>query len=120
MVFFEAPHRLADFLTDAARELGEDRRGAICRELTKPYEEVVRGPLAELAQWAADGVRGEVTVVIAGAEPTVTTADDALALVRQAMAGGAKLSAAVADVAKATGANRKELYSAALADKEKK
>ncbi|HJE50717.1 MAG TPA: 16S rRNA (cytidine(1402)-2'-O)-methyltransferase [Tessaracoccus flavescens] len=120
MVFFEAPHRLADFLTDAARELGEDRRGAICRELTKPYEEVVRGPLAELAQWAADGVRGEVTVVIAGAEPAVTTADDALALVRQAMAGGAKLSAAVADVAKATGANRKELYSAALADKEKK
>jgi len=64
-------------------------------------------------------VRGEVTVVIAGAEPMATTAEDALALVRQAMAGGAKLSAAVADVAKVTGTNRKELYAAALADKEK-
>ena len=120
MVFFEAPHRLADFLTDAARELGADRPGAVCRELTKPYEEVVRGPLAELAAWAAGGVRGEVTVVVAGAPPVATSVDDALELVRQAIAGGAKLSAAVADVAKVTGANRKELYSAALADNEKK
>ena len=120
MVFFEAPHRLAEFLADAARELGDQRRGAVCRELTKPYEEIVRGGLADLAGWAEGGVRGEVTVVIAGAEKSVTTADDALALVRRAMAEGAKLSSAVADVAKVTGANRKELYAAALADKEKK
>ncbi|MHA7862461.1 16S rRNA (cytidine(1402)-2'-O)-methyltransferase [Tessaracoccus sp. Y36] len=119
MVFFEAPHRLQEFLTDAATELGEGRRGAICRELTKPYEEIIRGPLSELAQWAAGEVRGEVTVVIGGAEPQETSADDALALVRQAMAGGAKLSAAVADVAKITGTSRKALYAAALADKEK-
>ncbi|MCG6566977.1 16S rRNA (cytidine(1402)-2'-O)-methyltransferase [Tessaracoccus sp. ZS01] len=119
MVFFEAPHRLQEFLADAATELGEARRGAICRELTKPYEEIIRGPLAELAQWAAGEVRGEVTVVIGGAEPQETSADDALALVRQAMAGGAKLSAAVADVAKITGTSRKALYAAALADKEK-
>lgn len=118
MVFFEAPHRLADFLTDAAAELGAQRRGAVCRELTKPYEEIIRGPLEELAQWAAGEVRGEVTVVISGAEPVVTTAEDALALVRQAMAGGAKLSAAVAEVAKVTGTNRKALYAAALAEKE--
>ncbi|HHT12425.1 MAG TPA: 16S rRNA (cytidine(1402)-2'-O)-methyltransferase [Propionibacterium sp.] len=119
MVFFEAPHRLDDFLADAAAELGADRLGAVCRELTKPYEEIIRGPLSELAEWAKGEVRGEVTVVIAGAEPMATTAEDALALVRQAMAGGAKLSAAVADVAKVTGTNRKELYAAALADKEK-
>ncbi|GAA4889278.1 16S rRNA (cytidine(1402)-2'-O)-methyltransferase [Tessaracoccus lubricantis] len=119
MVFFEAPHRLEDFLSDAAAELGAGRRGAVCRELTKPYEEIIRGPLSELAQWAAGEVRGEVTVVIAGAEAPETSADDALALVRQAMAGGAKLSAAVAEVAKVTGTNRKALYAAALADKEK-
>lgn len=119
MVFFEAPHRLDDFLSDAAAELGAERPAAVCRELTKPYEEIIRGPLSDLATWAAGEVRGEVTVVIAGAEPQETSADDALALVRQAMAGGAKLSAAVAEVAKVTGTNRKELYAAALADKEK-
>lgn len=118
MVFFEAPHRLEEFLRDAARELGEGRAGAVCRELTKPFEEVVRGPLAELAVWASNGVRGEVTVVIGGAEAATESAEDALALVRQARAGGARLSEAVADVARLTGANRKELYAAALADKE--
>lgn len=118
MVFFEAPHRLEAFLRDAAAALGADRRGAVCRELTKPYEEVRRDGLAALADWAAEGVRGEVTVVIAGAEPVVTTVEDALGLVRRQVAAGAKLSAAVGEVAKLTGANRKELYAAALAEKE--
>lgn len=120
MVFFEAPHRLADFLADAARELGPDRRGAVCRELTKPYEEIVRGPLSDLAEWAGGGVRGEVTVVVAGAEPSATSTDDALELVRRAMAGGTRMSAAVAEVAALTGANKKALYAAAIALKEKK
>ncbi|WP_353081643.1 16S rRNA (cytidine(1402)-2'-O)-methyltransferase [Tessaracoccus lapidicaptus] len=118
MVFFEAPHRLAEFLADAARALGAERRAAVCRELTKPFEEVIRGTLEDLAAWAAGGVRGEVTVVIAGADAVEHTAADALELVRQARAGGAKLSAAVADVARLTGADRKQLYAAALADKE--
>lgn len=118
MVFFEAPHRLVEFLADAARELGADRRAAVCRELTKPFEEVVRGTLAELAEWAENGARGEITVVVSGAPPMTTSTQDALALVRRAMSQGDKLSAAVADVAKATGVNRKELYAAALADKE--
>lgn len=118
MVFFEAPHRLADFLADAARELGITRRAAVCRELTKPFEEVVRGPLEDLAEWAREGARGEITIVVAGAPPVATSLEDALALVRRAMAQGDKLSAAVADVAKATGVNRKELYAASLADKE--
>lgn len=118
MVFFEAPHRLAEFLADAARALGAGRRAAVCRELTKPFEEVIRGTLEDLAAWATGGVRGEVTVVIAGADAVEHTAADALELVRQARAGGAKLSAAVADVARLTGADRKQLYAAALADKE--
>ncbi len=120
MVFFEAPHRLAEFLVDAADALGDERPAAVCRELTKPHEEVVRGGLRELAQWAVEGARGEVTVVVAGAETRLDSEADALELVRQAVAGGAKLSAAVGDVAKLTGLNRKELYAAALAAKEGK
>lgn len=115
MVFFEAPHRLHDFLAGAAGVLGEDRPAVVCRELTKPYEEVVRGTLAELRDWAAEGVRGEVTVVVSGAPEVATSADDALALVAARVAEGEKLSAAVRSVAEVTGVNRKELYEAALA-----
>ena len=66
MVFFEAPHRTEAALAAMADALGDDRRAAVCRELTKTHEEVRRGPLAELAAWAADGVRGEVTIVVEG------------------------------------------------------
>src|SRR5215210_1432507 len=69
MVFYESPHRLADALADAAAAFGDDRPAAVCRELTKTHEEVRRGPLAELAGWAADGIRGEITLVVAGALP---------------------------------------------------
>jgi 16S rRNA (cytidine1402-2'-O)-methyltransferase len=68
-VFFESPRRLPACLRDAVEQLGSDRRAAVCRELTKVHEEVVRGSLAELATWAADGVLGEITVVLAGATP---------------------------------------------------
>uniref|UniRef100_UPI0008499D3B 16S rRNA (cytidine(1402)-2'-O)-methyltransferase n=1 Tax=Actinacidiphila rubida TaxID=310780 RepID=UPI0008499D3B len=67
LVYFEAPHRIADALTAMAEVFGAERRAAVCRELTKTYEEVRRGPLAELAGWAAEGVRGEITVVVEGA-----------------------------------------------------
>jgi len=68
MVFFEAPHRLAETLAAMAAAWGADRPAAVCRELTKTYEEVVRGPLAELVAWSGSGpVRGEITVVVAGA-----------------------------------------------------
>jgi 16S rRNA (cytidine1402-2'-O)-methyltransferase len=70
-VFFESPRRLAACLRDAVDQLGGDRPAAICRELTKVHEEVVRGSLGELATWAADGVLGEITVVLAGATPRV-------------------------------------------------
>ena len=68
-VFFESPRRLAACLGDAVEQLGGERRAAVCRELTKVHEEVVRGSLEELAAWAADGVLGEITVVLAGATP---------------------------------------------------
>ena len=67
MVFFEAPHRTEAALTAMAEAFGDDRAAAVCRELTKTHEEVRRGPLAELVAWAAEGVRGEVTLVVAGA-----------------------------------------------------
>ena len=119
MVFFEAPHRLAGFLAAAAEAFGHDRPGAICRELTKPYEQVVRATLSELAQWAADGVRGEIAVVIAGraapsgGTPLAVALEDVAALV----AAGTPTSAAVASVAEATGLRRKALYDAVLASR---
>ena len=115
MVFFEAPHRLAEFLSDAADALGVDRRAAVCRELTKPYEQVVRGPLAELADWASEPPRGEVTVVIQGAPQATDDWESALDRVRVRVNGGARLSEAVAEVARETGLRRKELYERALA-----
>lgn len=118
MVFFEAPHRLADFLTDAAGALGGDRPAAVCRELTKTYEEVRRDRLAALAEWAVDNARGEITVVIAGAPATGDDDIDPLELVWARMEQGEKLSAAVAEVAAVTGVNRKQLYAAALAGRE--
>ena len=69
MIFFEAPHRAAATLSAMAVAFGADRRGAVCRELTKTYEEVRRGSLQELAEWAASEVRGEVTLVVGGRDP---------------------------------------------------
>lgn len=77
MVFFEAPHRLDDTLAAMAEVFGADRRAAVCRELTKTYEEVKRGPLGELAVWAAEGVRGEITVVVEGATDSGEALDTA-------------------------------------------
>lgn len=115
MVFFEAPHRLADFLADAREAFGADRPGAICRELTKTYEEVVRGPLAELASWATGEVRGEVTVVVAGASGPARGLDEAVADVVARVDAGERFRSAVAEVAAASGLAKNELYEAALA-----
>jgi len=110
MVFFEAPHRLAEMLADATTTLGADRPAAVCRELTKTYEEVRRGGLAELASWAADGVLGEITVVVAGAPAGVLPLSDALDEVRRRVAAGEKRSTAAAAVAAQSGHDRRELY----------
>jgi 16S rRNA (cytidine1402-2'-O)-methyltransferase len=114
-VFFESPRRLPACLRDAVDQLGGDRRAAVCRELTKLHEEVVRGSLAELATWAADGVLGEITVVLAGDTPradlpTLVTEVEALT------ASGLGVKDACAQVIAATpGApSRRELYDAVL------
>jgi 16S rRNA (cytidine1402-2'-O)-methyltransferase len=112
LVFFEAPHRTRAALVAMASAFGADRPGAVCRELTKTYEEVVRGPLGELAAWAADGVRGEVTIVVAGARRTSAPTDpgDLLAAVAAAETGGLSRKDAIATVARATGVSKREVY----------
>jgi 16S rRNA (cytidine1402-2'-O)-methyltransferase len=116
-VFFESPHRLASTLSDAAEVLGPDRRAAVCRELTKTYEEVKRGTLAELAAWAADGVKGEITVVLTGAPPRSVSVADLVSEVSSRVASGERLKSAAAEVAEATGVSKKELYDAVLASR---
>nr|WP_306239559.1 16S rRNA (cytidine(1402)-2'-O)-methyltransferase [Ornithinimicrobium cryptoxanthini] len=118
MVFFEAPHRLAATLTSMATVLGEDRPAAVCRELTKTYEEVRRGGLAELAEWAADGVRGEVTVVVSGLDPAAgpaVEAADVLPEILRRAAAGERLKDVCREVASRTGLSVKALYDAAVA-----
>ncbi|WP_420114167.1 16S rRNA (cytidine(1402)-2'-O)-methyltransferase [Pseudactinotalea sp.] len=115
MVFFEATHRIAETLTAMAEAFGADRDAAVCRELTKTYEEVKRGGLAELAAWAADGVRGEITVVVAGMVPEPATAADHVGEVLTLVASGHRLKEAATTVAERSGVSRRELYQAALA-----
>ncbi|GIG19714.1 ribosomal RNA small subunit methyltransferase I [Cellulomonas chitinilytica] len=117
MVFFEAPHRLDDVLGSMVDAFGADRPAAVCRELTKTYEEVRRGPLAELVAWAAAGqVRGEIVVVVAGAARAApaSTADLVAEVLARADAGE-RLKDAVAEVATVAGVPKRDLYAAALA-----
>jgi 16S rRNA (cytidine1402-2'-O)-methyltransferase len=117
MVFFEAPSRIASALTAFAAQFGEDRQAAVCRELTKLHEEVKRGSLKELAQWATDGVRGEIVLVVAGAEPGTLSAAAALAEVHDRVAAGERMKDAVKGVAEASGLSARDLYAAALTAK---
>ena len=114
MVFFEAPHRLAETLTAMRDAFGADRAAAVCRELTKTYEEVRRGDLARLVDWAAEGVRGEITVVVAGAAPAAPDVASELSGIRERVAAGERLKDVCADVAARTGLSKKALYDAAL------
>ncbi len=116
MVFFEAPHRTAESLVAMAEAFGADRAVAVCRELTKTYEEVRRGNLADVSSWAAEGVRGEVTIVVSGAlpaEPADLDADQLRSLVDAAAADGMSRKDAVTHVATQTGIPRKSVYAAA-------
>ena len=116
-VLFEAPHRLADALADMAAVLGPERRAVVCRELTKTYEEVVRGTLPELVAWAAGGVRGEVTLVLEGA-PAPTVDLTPAELVRQVgvrEAAGLTRKEAIVAVASETGLPRRDVYDAVVA-----
>ncbi|WP_019816531.1 SAM-dependent methyltransferase, partial [Saccharomonospora saliphila] len=114
VVFFESPHRLAATLAEAAEVLGVDRRAAVCRELTKTYEQVRRGGLGDLAEWAAGGVRGEITVVLAGAARRSVEVADLVDEVAARVDAGERLKSVAAEVAAAAGVSKKELYDAAL------
>ncbi len=118
MIFFEAPHRAAVTLAAMVEVFGAERPAAVCRELTKTYEEVRREPLGALAAWAAScDVRGEITLVVAGRPaPTADGDQESLvALVLERVAGGERLKEAVADVAASAGAPKRALYDAATA-----
>ncbi|MCH9720593.1 MAG: 16S rRNA (cytidine(1402)-2'-O)-methyltransferase [Actinomycetia bacterium] len=119
VVFFESPRRLGDCLRDACEQLGVERRAAVCRELTKVHEEIRRGTLAELADWAAEGVLGEVTVVLGGATP-VADPHALLAAVTALVDDGMRVKDACATVVAAhPGApSRRELYDAVLRARE--
>jgi 16S rRNA (cytidine1402-2'-O)-methyltransferase len=113
MVFFEAPHRIADTLADLATAFGADRAAAVCRELTKTYEEVRRSGLADLAAWAAAGEpRGEITLVVAGAVASSDRPSDAdlLAAVAAREAAGTSRKDAIGEVAKQFGVPKREVY----------
>jgi len=120
MVFFEAPHRLATTLGAMVAGLGAERPAAVCRELTKTYEEVRRAPLHELATWAAEGVRGEVTVVVSGAtsvDPDPPTTGDLIDAVRAHEEAGVTRKDAVAAVARELGVAKRVVFDAVVAAK---
>ena len=118
LVFFESRHRLAATLAAMRDAWGEQRRAAVCRELTKTHEEVRRGPLGELASWAADGgALGEITLVVAGAAEglSATTAAESAAIVAERVAAGADRKDAIAAVARQSGLPKRDVYAAVVA-----
>lgn len=117
LVYFEAPHRLDDTLAAMAEVFGGERRAAVCRELTKTYEEVKRGPLAELAAWAAEGVRGEITVVVEGAPEKGAEETDDVELVRRVRVreeAGERRKEAIAAVAVEAGLPKRQVFDAVV------
>jgi 16S rRNA (cytidine1402-2'-O)-methyltransferase len=122
LVVLESPHRIAATLEDLAEAFGADRPAALCREMTKTYEQVLRGGLGELAAAArAEQLRGEITVVVGGApdtDPTATADLDELRVRVDALVGGGQSRRdAVAEVAAATGVAKKVVYAAATGAK---
>ncbi|MCU7706363.1 16S rRNA (cytidine(1402)-2'-O)-methyltransferase [Streptomyces albidoflavus] len=120
LVYFEAPHRLAATLEAMAEVFGADRRAAVCRELTKTYEEVRRDGLGALAAWAAEGVRGEITVVVEGApEAGPADLDDAelVRRVRDREEAGERRKEAIAAVATEAGLPKRQVFDAVVAAK---
>jgi 16S rRNA (cytidine1402-2'-O)-methyltransferase len=120
IVFFEAPHRLAETLGAMAEAFGSERRTAVCRELTKTYEEVHRGTLDECLRWAQRDVRGEVTLVVEGAAPIDPASLDPMTLAAQVgelEASGLTRKEAIAEVVDRTGARKRAVFDAVVAAK---
>ena len=120
MVFFESRHRLVATLDAMVLAFGDDRRAAVCREMTKTHEEVRRGTLGELAAWARGGVLGEITIVVAGAPtvPALAMVENAAALVAEREAAGAARKEAIAAVAREFGLPKRAVYAAVVGRRE--
>ena len=114
MVFFESPHRILESLEDAAAVLGPDRQASVSRELTKKFEHTQRGTLPELAEWAKSEPKGEMVLVIAGAEAVEVKSEDLVQQVLALIEDGVGLKQAVAEIAGAAGAGKSELYQSVL------
>jgi len=114
MIFFESPRRVGETLADMAEILGAERAAALCRELTKTHEEILRDTLGNLSSQVSGGVLGEVTLVVAGAPELVVSLPDLVRTVKALVAGGVRLKDAVSDVAEASHVSKRELYEAAL------
>ena len=120
IIFFEAPHRIVESLTDVAEAFGEDRTGAICREMSKQYEEVVRGSITELITWASSKeILGEITVVLEGFDPGSRefSVDQLIKLVLDQEERGEGRKEAIALVAKENGVSKRVVFDAMVAYK---
>ena len=117
MIFFESPHRIQESLESALAVLGPNRQATVSRELTKKFEQTVRGTLAELVEWAKTEPKGEMVVVVAGAAATQHQALDVVDQVLELVAAGSPLKPAVADVAEAAGVSKSELYDLVLKER---
>ncbi len=119
LVFFESPRRLAVTLHDLAAAFGANRPAVVCRELTKTHEEIRRGTLGELAQWASTGVLGEVTIVVGGAQDQAlaVSAADAAAEVAALEQAGMPRKEAIASTASSLGLPKREVYDAVVRDR---
>ncbi len=114
MVFFDSPHRIAETMDDLHSVLGADRPMSISRELTKTYEETLRGTVASLRDRAAAGLRGELTLVVAGATPEETKPEDHLGEVAALVESGVRAKEAAGQVAQRFGLSKREIYEAWL------
>ena len=120
IIFFEAPHRLQESLSDALAIFGPARKAAICREMTKTYEETVRGTLEELLAWSVDReILGEITLVLAGFDPSTTSysAEDLVAMVQAREGGGESRKDAIAAVAKELDLPKRLVFDAMVGSK---
>ncbi|MEY3846103.1 MAG: hypothetical protein RJA66_370 [Actinomycetota bacterium] len=114
MVFFESPHRILESLEDAATVLGPERQASVSRELTKKFEHTQRGTLPELVDWAKSEPKGEMVLVIAGAQVVEAKSEDLVQQVLALIEDGIGLKQAVAEIAGAAGAGKSELYQSVL------
>lgn len=120
IIFFEAPHRIVESLKDAGDAFGLDRIGAVCREMSKHYEEVIRGELSQLIEWAeSKDILGEITIVISGFDPGTREFDSAqlVQMVLNQESAGEGRKEAIAQVAKETGISKRVVFDAMVAYK---